>query len=165
MFRYLSAHNGRAALFQEFTAVGAVLCYVVDARLWTGGKAAAGGVLMAVTAMCLAIGLLFSFQTRQWIPLGFFLLFQPMFHFIIKEAFFQNVHIRHFLRSMTLVTTAVAGVFFSVTLIFFAYNNFWWGQQSRMEFIKRLTDDRTTDDMGYCDATNYVRRALSPLPP
>ena len=47
---------------------------------------------------------------KPWLPLAFGLLFQPMYHTLIKDNLFGDVHIKNYMKSIALVTTIVAVV-------------------------------------------------------
>ena len=136
VFRYLSAHHAWASYWMSAFVAIALLSYVIDVRMWEGGKGTVGSAIMATAGLCLAVGMLFSFQTMAWLPLGFFLLFQPMLMFLIKDLLYEQVHVKHFMRSMMVVTIVVGVLTVIVTGIFYYSNNFWWGDDSRRHFIQ-----------------------------
>ena len=107
VFRFLSAHHAWAQTWLAAFGAIALLSYVTDVRMWDGPKAASGAFILGLAGLCLAVGMIFSFQTIPWLPLGFFLLFQPLFHFVLKEMMFKGVHIKHFMRSMMVTSICV----------------------------------------------------------
>ena len=62
---------------------------------------------------------------KPWLPLAFGLLFQPMYHTLIKDNLFGDVHIKNYMKSMALVTTIVAVVSAIVWLSYSQHHNFW----------------------------------------
>ena len=126
----------------------------VAARSWEGGKAIPKAILFALTGICLFCGILFTFNAsapspsppaalrrcaaataeaerasnanrKPWLPLAFGLLFQPMYHTLIKDNLFGDVHIKNYMKSMALVTTIVAVVSAIVWLSYSQHHNFW----------------------------------------
>ena len=75
--------------------------------MWTGSKAFASHILFGLCALCLFIGGLYSFQLYPWLPLAFFLLFQPLAHLAIKERMYPLVSNENFMKSMALTTTVI----------------------------------------------------------
>eukprot|EP01047_Picozoa_sp_COSAG01_P016815 COSAG01_NODE_872_length_12988_cov_4.918846_8_plen_971_part_00 len=159
VFRYLSAHHGLAKIFLGIFVVLAFVCYAVDVRMWQGSKASGGKLLMGLAGFNLFLGMLFSFQTRPWLLVGFFLLFQPMFFFVVKQVLYKRVHIKHFVRSLSVVTAIIGLGAVVATLIFMSSQSYWWGHDSKFEFIQRLDGSRP-GLRGTCDPTTAEEREV-----
>jgi hypothetical protein len=162
MFRFLSARHASASTPLAVAGGILVVIYVLDVRSWRGKRKSAKSCLFGAAGVCVLLGAFLSFQNYPWVPLACFLLFQPPFHLLLKKRCFPRVAQQHFLRSMAAVSTAVAVFMALISLVFYAAGNdntqFFWGKESRLEFIRRLTD-KTRDDgsvyeFGECDAVN-----------
>ena len=149
-FRWLGA---RAHLSSTPLAIGVLLIllmYLTDARGWAGAKAVPKMILFAVTGICIFLGVLFMFNMKPWLPLAFGVLFQPAYHTVVKSIAFPNLPMKSYMRCMKVATFIASVVTCMVFLMFSHHNDFWWGTQSRLDFINRLTNTSKTE-AGKCD--------------
>jgi hypothetical protein len=157
-FRWLGA---RAHLSSTPLAIGVVLLlliYLMDARTWSGGKAVPKLLLFAAAGICFFVGILFMFNAKPWLPLAFGVLFQPTYHSIIQALLFSDVSVKNYMRSMKVATGIAALVTCVVFLGYSHHKDFWWGTQSRLDFIDRLTNTSGTE-AGQCQLAHNLTDA------
>ena len=140
-----------------------LLIYLTDASSWSGGKAVPKAVLFGLTGLAIFVGVLFMFNAKPWLPLAFALLFQPIYHGMIQDTLFGDVHVKNYMKSMKTVTAVTAVLTCIVFVAFSHHNDFWWGTQSRLDFIDRLTNTSKTE-AGMCDLAANLTDPDAPLP-
>lgn len=149
-FRWLGARAYVSSTPLSIGALLVLLIYLTDARSWDGGKTPLKLLLFLATGVCIFLGVLFMFNAKPWLPLAFGVLFQPIYHTTIKSVLFADLPIKSYMRCMKAATGMAAIVTCIVFLLFSHHNDFWWGTQSRLDFIDRLTKTSETEQ-GKCD--------------
>lgn len=154
-FRWLGARAHFSSTPLTIGVLLILLMYLMDTRLWTGAKAVPKMILFAAAGICIFLGVLFMFNMKPWLPLAFGVLFQPGYHTIVKSILFSDMPMKSYMRCMKVATFIAAVVTCIVFLMYSHHNDFWWGTQSRLDFINRLTNTSKTE-AGKCDLAHNL---------
>uniref|UniRef100_A0A6T8PNN1 Uncharacterized protein n=1 Tax=Hemiselmis andersenii TaxID=464988 RepID=A0A6T8PNN1_HEMAN len=138
---------------QIFSALGVAIIlvlYIFDFSYWEGYHVLKG-LCLCIVAGAASVAVVMSFKTRPYAPLLLYFCVVCGFFAFIYWMLYKSVALVSFLRSMGMATIFGGAVAMATGLAWAGSNNFWWGDESQLEFRNRL---RVCQDMtpgnGYC---------------